>query len=146
LVQSSAHPIISALGRGLGLAAISLLLAGPANAQTKEWVPDTNICARAQTTYDMTQCLEARAAFWDKRLNQAYQALTKMIATTPEDDQARRRQEQLRDAQRLWLKYRAANCKFYFLEEGTIRETDTAECDRRMTQDRAIELQAAGPH
>jgi uncharacterized protein YecT (DUF1311 family) len=51
----------------------------------------------------------------------------------------------LKTAQRLWIQYRNANCDFYGDEQGAIREVEGAECLSRMTQDRAIELQQAGP-
>ena len=51
----------------------------------------------------------------------------------------------LKRAERAWLDFRRANCGFDSDEQGTIRLVDAAECMRRMTQDRAIELQQAGP-
>lgn len=77
------------------------------------------------------------------RLNQAYQTLTAMLKAAPEDSSGQL--DKLRAAQRLWLQYRSANCGFYVAEQGTVRELDVAECMRHMTQDRAIELQQAGP-
>ena len=114
-------------------------------AQTPKWVPDNPSCGDKGTTLDVAACLDARAAFWDRRLNQAYQALSKIVASMPDAGAAKNQQEQLKKAQRLWLQYRSVNCGFYAAEQGTIRQIDAAECMRRMTQDRAIELQEAGP-
>jgi uncharacterized protein YecT (DUF1311 family) len=61
-------------------------------------------------------------------------------------DQSTAQLDDLLRAQRLWLQYRNANCSYYGDEQGTIRMVAGAECMRRMTQDRAIELQQAGPH
>ena len=44
-------------------------------------------------------------------------------------------------AEQAWIQYRDANCKFYYTGQGTIRQVQTAECFRAMTQDRALELE-----
>ena len=46
-------------------------------------------------------------------------------------------------AQRLWVQYRDANCAFYGVEDGSIRQVQAAECIRSMTEDRAHELEKA---
>jgi uncharacterized protein YecT (DUF1311 family) len=64
-----------------------------------------------------------------------------------EDAQPKQR-ERLRAAQRLWIKYRDANCLYYDLGEGTIPRIEAGECMRNMTQARAKELEggdAPGP-
>lgn len=63
-------------------------------------------------TMQMVECLKAKTAQWDKRMNIAYQQALK--------DAAAKQQEQLRAAQRLWIQYRDANCLYYGLGEGTI--------------------------
>lgn len=106
------------------------------------WTPDGNVCNGKPTTVEIADCLEARTKAWDVRLNQAYKAVVVMLqADPPSTGQL----NQLKAAQRLWLQYRKANCSFYAAEQGTIRQIDAAECMRRMTQDRAIELHQAGP-
>ncbi len=52
-----------------------------------------------------------------------------------------KQREQLRVAQRLWIQYRDANCLYYGLGEGTIARIEASDCMRRMTQNRAIELE-----
>jgi uncharacterized protein YecT (DUF1311 family) len=52
-----------------------------------------------------------------------------------------KQREQLRVAQRLWIQYRDANCLYYGLGEGTIARIEAGDCMRRMTQNRAIELE-----
>ncbi|MCP1914159.1 uncharacterized protein YecT (DUF1311 family) [Bradyrhizobium elkanii] len=84
-------------------------------------------------TYQMVECLKAKTAQWDKRMNVAYQKALKDAA----DDKQR---EQLRTAQRLWIQYRDANCLYYDLGEGTIARLDAGECMRSMTEARAKEL------
>ncbi len=87
-------------------------------------------------TFQMVECLKARTAQWDKRMNIAYQQALK--------DAASKQQDQLRAAQRLWIQYRDANCLYYGLGEGTIARLDAGECRRSMTEARAKELEGLG--
>jgi uncharacterized protein YecT (DUF1311 family) len=87
-------------------------------------------------TYQMVECLKARTAQWDKRMNVAYQQALK--------DGVPQQLEQLRVAQRLWIGYRDANCLYYGLGEGTIARIDAGECMRSMTEARARELEGLG--
>jgi uncharacterized protein YecT (DUF1311 family) len=86
------------------------------------------------STYEIVECLKAKTAQWDKRLNTAYkQAL--------EDAQPKQR-EQLRLAQRLWVQYRDASCLYYDLGEGTIARIEAGYCMKDLTQSRAQELES----
>ena len=106
------------------------------------WTPDQpSVCNQQPTTVAIMTCLQTRAKVWDGRLNAAYRSLAAMLDAQQSADQL----TDLKTAQRLWIKYRDENCRYYGDEQGTIREIDGAECLRRMTQDRAIELQQAGP-
>ncbi|WKA27349.1 lysozyme inhibitor LprI family protein [Bradyrhizobium roseum] len=87
-------------------------------------------------TYQMVECLKAKTAEWDTRLNTAYQKAV-------QDAQPAQR-EQLRTAQRLWIQYRNANCLYYGMGEGTIARLDAGECMRSMTEARAKELEGLG--
>jgi uncharacterized protein YecT (DUF1311 family) len=53
-------------------------------------------------TFQMVECLKAKTAQWDKRLNSAYQKAVQDAGSAQRD--------QLRAAQRLWVQYRDANC------------------------------------
>ena len=88
------------------------------------------------STYQMVECLKAKTAQWDKRMNVAYQQALK--------DAGDKQREQLRTAQRLWIQYRDANCLYYDLGEGTIARLDAGECMRSMTETRATELEHLG--
>ena len=88
------------------------------------------------STYQMVECLKAKTAQWDKRLNIAYQKAVQDAGSAQRD--------QLRAAQRLWVQYRDANCLYYDLGEGTIARIDASECQRRMTEARARELEDIG--
>ena len=84
-------------------------------------------------TYQMVECLKAKTAQWDKRLNIAYQKAVQ--------DAVPAQRDQLRAAQRLWIQYRDANCLYYDMGEGTIARIDAGECMRSMTAVRARELE-----
>jgi uncharacterized protein YecT (DUF1311 family) len=88
------------------------------------------------STPEMVNCLAAKTAQWDKRMNAAYQQAL--------GDAGARQREQLRAAQRLWIQYRDANCLYYDLGEGTIARVDAGECLRSMTEARARELEGVG--
>jgi uncharacterized protein YecT (DUF1311 family) len=88
------------------------------------------------STFEMVECLKAKTAEWDKRMNAAYQQALK--------DAGDKQREQLRTAQRLWIQYRDANCLYYDLGEGTIARIDAGECMRSMTETRARELEHLG--
>ena len=54
--------------------------------------------------------------------------------------------ERLREAQRLWIRYRDANCAYYGAGPGSIAAIEAAECLRSMTRSRTLELEEmAGP-
>jgi uncharacterized protein YecT (DUF1311 family) len=89
-------------------------------------------------TYQMVDCLAAQTAQWDKKMTAAYRALMKELEPKPQE------REQLRAAQRLWIKYRDANCLYYRLGEGSIAIVDGASCFLRMTKERALELEGPG--
>ena len=89
------------------------------------------------STYEMVECLKAKTAQWDKRLNAAY-------AKALDDAHPDKQRNQLRAAQRLWVQYRDANCLYYGLGDGTIARIDAGDCMLRTTRARAEELEGAG--
>jgi uncharacterized protein YecT (DUF1311 family) len=89
------------------------------------------------STAEMVECLKAKTAEWDKRMNVGYQQALK--AALP------KQLEQLRTAQRLWIQFRDADCLYYGLGEGTIAQVDAAECMRSLTEARARELENINP-
>ena len=84
-------------------------------------------------TLQMAGCLRAKAAEWDKRMNAAYQKAVRNAVPA--------QREPLRAAQRLWIRYRDANCLYYRMGEGTIATLNAVECMRSMTEARAKELE-----
>lgn len=85
------------------------------------------------STAEIVDCLDARTRSWDSALNAAYKRAMAQVVPA--------QREPLRAAQRLWVAYRDANCRFYGLGEGSIRQIEAAECLRFMTEARARELQ-----
>lgn len=118
--------------RQLALPVLFLALSAPVGAQM--YGADYEECNQ-QSTADIVDCLNASAKTWDRRLNGAYKAL--MSRSDPGQ------KEPLKAAQRLWVQYRDANCRFYAAGEGSISQIAAAECLRAMTQQRACEMEAA---
>jgi uncharacterized protein YecT (DUF1311 family) len=80
----------------------------------------------------MEQCIARLTKAWDRRLNAAYRKLLQGSLQA---------EERLRAAERLWLQFRDANCRYYGTGEGTITRIHSAECFRSMTAHRALELE-----
>jgi uncharacterized protein YecT (DUF1311 family) len=88
----------------------------------------------ANTTADMVSCNAKEANLQDERLNKAFK--TALAA------QEGARKQQLQDVQRLWIKYRDANCSFAgSATGGTIDQVNGSGCLLDMTQTRAQELE-----
>ncbi len=85
------------------------------------------------TTVGIVDCVAAQTKQWDKQLNIEYKKLMGRESS---------QQAPLKAAQRLWIKYRDANCDYYAAGEGSISLIESAECMRSMTKDRTCELQA----
>jgi len=87
------------------------------------------------TTVGMIDCIDAEFLRQDARLNKAYQALMANL-TDP-------RREKLQQAQRIWLKYRDANCDFYADPDGgTMAHVSASNCMLNTTAERARELES----
>jgi uncharacterized protein YecT (DUF1311 family) len=110
-----------------------VLLASPASAEM--FGSDYPPCGDQSNTVAIVDCLEAKTKTWDERLNKAYKDLPQRLDAGQLGP--------LKEAQRLWIKFRDANCGFYGSQDGTIRQIQAAECMRSMTKDRALELENA---
>ena len=87
----------------------------------------------AGVTSAMIECLATETKIQDKYLNEAYKRLMGQLS--------KERKTELRNAQRLWNKYRDANCKFYYDPDGgTLARVDASDCILRETAERAREL------
>ena len=112
--------------------ALLLALCGTASAADN---PALKKCMdSANTTVDMVTCNTKEAKVQDTRLNRAYK--TALAA------QEGPRKQQLQDVQRLWIKYRDANCAFAgSATGGSIDQVNGSGCVLDMTQTRAQELE-----
>jgi uncharacterized protein YecT (DUF1311 family) len=82
----------------------------------------------------MQDCIKEELQRQERNLNAAYQAL---MGSVPE-----KRRAQLRDAQRKWIAFRDANCRFYLDPEGgSAAWLASNECVVTLTADRAHELE-----
>jgi uncharacterized protein YecT (DUF1311 family) len=113
--------------------ALAVIAALPARAEM--FGPGFQPCGEKTSTVEVVDCVQAKTNAADQRLNAAYKALQAQI-------DANQRQPLLA-AQRLWVQYRDANCAFYGVQDGSIRQEQAAECLRSMTEDRASELEKA---
>ncbi|WP_323157654.1 lysozyme inhibitor LprI family protein [Pseudomonas fulva] len=85
-------------------------------------------------TYDMVECSSAELSLQDARLNLAYKNAMGVLS-----DESKNR---LREAQRIWIKFRDADCSIYYnLSGGTMDSLNGAGCELSMTQERADALE-----
>ncbi len=90
---------------------------------------------KAISTIDIIECTNTENSVQDKRLNVAYK---KLISR-----QNAARVKQLTEVQKLWIKYRDANCGFYYDPDGgSMARILANDCMLQMTKDRAIELES----
>ena len=89
--------------------------------------------ASGGVTMDMLNCMSSEIKQHDSRLNQAYKAAMQALD--------KGQQTQLRDVQRLWIKFRDADCALLgSLTGGTIDSVNRASCFLDMTKKRADDL------
>ncbi|WP_448649636.1 lysozyme inhibitor LprI family protein [Pseudomonas fluorescens] len=115
-------------------AASAMLLALCGSASAAENAALKKCMDGANTTVDMVNCNAKETKVQDERLNKAY----KTALAAQEGD----RKGKLQDVQRLWIKYRDANCSFAgSATGGTIDQVNGSGCLLDMTQTRAQELE-----
>lgn len=119
------------------LGALALSVAFNAHAAGEELMsPQFSACMDKSggVTAKMINCMATETKSQDVRLNAAYKRL--MNGLTPA------RKQELTEIQRMWLKYREANCKFYADPDGgTIAAVNANSCFLTATAERAEELQ-----
>ncbi|MGZ9669543.1 lysozyme inhibitor LprI family protein [Pseudomonas sp. GNP014] len=85
-------------------------------------------------TYDMVECSSAELSLQDARSNLAYKNAMGVLS-----DESKNR---LREAQRIWIKFRNADCSIYYnLSGGNMDTLNGAGCEISMTQERADALE-----
>ena len=88
----------------------------------------------AGVTSSTVDCITDETKRQDRRLNQAYKNLLVSLSQS--------RKHELLDTQRLWIKFRDANCNFYYDPDGgSIVRITSANCFMNMTAERAGELE-----
>ena len=117
------------------LAISAILLASSGTTMASDSSPALQKCMdSANTTAAMVGCNAQETKVQDKRLNSAYK--------TALQAQQGPRKQQLQDVQRLWIKYRDANCAFAgSATGGSIDQVNGSGCVLDMTQTRAEELE-----
>ena len=118
------------------LIVLALLLSTPALAaaeseMTQEYL--TCMDKSGGVTAEMVECTSDEKTRQDAQLNDNYKKLMSKISA--------KRKKGLLEAQRAWIKFRDANCKFYFDPEGgTAALLAGTGCFLQVTADRAKEL------
>jgi uncharacterized protein YecT (DUF1311 family) len=117
------------------LAIAVITLSAGAQAADDGYSPAYSACMDESggVTMNMLDCMGSETEQQGARLNQNYKAA--MQALTPAQ------QTQLRDAQRLWIKFRDADCALLgSLTGGSIDRINSASCFLDMTKQRADDL------
>lgn len=84
-------------------------------------------------TSSMLDCGNAETKIQDTKLNKAYKNAMKALEP--------KKQTELKDVQRLWVKYRDSQCGFYNgLTGGTVDSLNASSCFLNMTAERAEEI------
>jgi uncharacterized protein YecT (DUF1311 family) len=85
-------------------------------------------------TQAMVECIDSEERHQDARLNKAYKDVMATLSSE--------RKKKLQDAQRVWIKYRSANCNFYYDPDGgSIARVNAVNCMMISTASRAEELE-----
>lgn len=155
---------------------ISLCLASPALAQNFDSKPTMDCLAAAEpkgsreaglcigasatacfeteaggTTVGMADCLAAEVKLWDDLLNAAWKEAVLAAQTMDKDNKASspvapESEKSLREAQRAWISFRDATCRFeaerYF--GGSIATLSASHCFMELTALQAIRLRSVG--
>ncbi|MDY7578640.1 lysozyme inhibitor LprI family protein [Herbaspirillum sp. RTI4] len=131
--MNSIHRLLCAcLTAPLILIAANSLAAPPATATSTIAVD----CNKAETQADMNKCADDDLGRADRQLNKLYLQYRSSLSNTP-------RQNQLRDVQMAWIKYRDLSCRFKAAEweGGSIQSMQRAICLSELTKTRSRDLQ-----
>ena len=121
------------LAAGLMLCCVSQIAIADGIGLSKQF--STCIDDSGGVTVEMLNCSAAEIELQDTRLNKAYKEVMVQLSQS--------RKKQLKDAQRAWIKFRDANCKFYADAEGggSMVGLNSSDCIMSTTASRAIELE-----
>ena len=113
-----------------------LLSSGVCTAADREMSSEYTACFDKSNgvTAEMINCILAETARQDAQLNDNYKKLMAKLSPL--------RKQALVEAERAWIQFRDANCRFYDDPDGgTIARVSANECILNATADRAKELQ-----
>ncbi len=108
---------------------------GPVSAAERDLSRDFQACLdqAGGVTPRMIDCITTELKRQDDRLNQNYKKLMSSLSNE--------RKKDLQEAQRAWLRFRDANCRFYNDPDGgTAARVEANDCILNATADRASEL------
>ena len=129
------NPATCRMKRGTLIAFALLLSASPLAAADNEMSGEYKACMERSNgvTGEMLDCMGAEFTRQDARLNENYKRLMSKLSA--------KRKEALLEAQRAWIKFRDANCNFYYDPEGgSAAHLAGTDCNLNATADRATEL------
>ena len=132
---SGTNPATRRIKGGMLIAFGLLLSTSPLAAADNEMSQEYKACMDRsnRVTSEMLDCISAEFTRQDARLNENYKRLMSKLSG--------KRREGLLEAQRAWIKFRDANCNFYYDPEGgSAAHLAGSDCNLNATADRATEL------
>jgi len=123
------------IARLIAIGLVYFVSTGPTSAADREMTKEYLTCLdkASGVTFEMITCISAETKRQDVRLNENYNKLGSKLSAN--------RKKALLEAQRAWIKFRDANCRFYYDPEGGSSARVAAdECLLNATADRVREL------
>jgi uncharacterized protein YecT (DUF1311 family) len=123
------------IGRPIAIGVAYFVSTGLTSAADREMTKEYLTCLdkASGVTVEMINCISAETKRQDVRLNENYNKLGSKLSAN--------RKKALLEAQRAWIKFRDANCRFYYDPEGGSSARVAAdECLLNATADRVREL------
>jgi uncharacterized protein YecT (DUF1311 family) len=128
------------IGRPIAIGVAYFVSTGLTSAADREMTKEYLTCLdkASGVTVEMITCISAETKRQDVRLNENYNKLGSKLSAN--------RKKALLEAQRAWIKFRDANCRFYYDPEGGSSARVAAdECLLNATADRVRELKLLAP-
>ena len=128
------------IGRPIAIGVAYFVSTGLTSAADREMTKEYLTCLdkASGVTVEMIACISAETKRQDVRLNESYNKLGAKLSAN--------RKKALLEAQRAWIKFRDANCRFYYDPEGGSSARVAAdECLLNATADRVRELKLLAP-
>jgi uncharacterized protein YecT (DUF1311 family) len=128
------------IGRLIAIGLAYFVSTGLTSAADREMTKEYLTCLdkASGVTVEMVSCISAETKRQDVRLNENYNKLGAKLSAN--------RKKALLEAQRAWIKFRDANCRFYYDPDGGSSARVAAdECLLNATADRVRELKLLAP-